>query len=75
MSVSRDRDGCLYHEVNKSHSALLFALLFFLPVTESGGQQDLAKRTLEDILRQDILGSEMGDGGGGEIPSPDPVSP
>lgn len=24
MSVSRDRDGCLYHEINKSHSALLF---------------------------------------------------
>lgn len=53
----------------------LSAFLFFLPVTESGGQQDLAKRTMEDILRQDMLGSEVGVRGGGEIPSPDPVSP
>lgn len=53
----------------------LTPLLFFLPVTESGGQQDLAKRTLEDILRQGILGSEVGGGNWGEIPSPDPVSP
>lgn len=52
----------------------LAALLLFLPVTESRGQPDSGKGTLEDILRQDMLGPEWEVVGEGGIPSPEPAS-
>lgn len=39
----------------------LFVFFFsFLPVTESEGQSDPGKKTLKNILRQNMLGSEVG---------------
>lgn len=39
---------------------LIVFFFSFFPVTESEGQSDPGKKTLKNILRQNMLGSEVG---------------